>query len=374
MKIHVMDPGLKTAGGHEHDWDTRIANYLVTAGHDVAVYVHAQAQPAVLRGFAAAVSVKRLFSINPYLGGEFFDPICGEIQRQLVGATTVAKELKTVERADLWVWPTAFAYQLRGCALADIDVAMSFCLHTPPEIELGLFEWTESGGWWRVAAKSLQGASRRIATIGSIEAECFSSFLPFIGELGPVHLPMPFDGTPSRRTQLKTVGILGAYRDDQGSPLIGNLVARCLQAGFKVVVQADRVVPPALRDNADVTVTGYDGIFADKVERCDLVVAPYRADKYSGGRGSGVIWQAIASGVPCVAPRYSTPGRTLAGIGSASFFSELSIAGISEAICDAQNSYSSLADAAFRGAIEYRRHNGLAKFVDAMLPGAPSQK
>lgn len=368
MKILVMDPGLRTAGGHEHDWDTRIANHLAASGHDVGVYVHAQAQPAALRGFETTVAVKRLFSINPYLGGEYFDPICGDIQRQLVGAVTVARELKGVERADLWIWPTAFAYQLRGCALTDTDVAMSFCLHTPPEIELGLFEWTESGGWWRVAAKSLQNANRHVAAIGSIEEECFSSFLPFIGELGLRHFPMPFDGAPSRRTQLKTVGILGAYRDDQGSSMVGSLIARCLRAGLKILVQSERVVPPALKSHPDVTVTGYDGSFPDKVERCDLVAAPYRAEKYSGGRGSGVIWQAIASGVPCVAPRYSTPGRTLAGIGSAAYFSVPSAAGVFEAICEAQNNYSSLADAAFRGAVEYEQGNGLAKFVDAIVP------
>lgn len=368
MKIHVMDPGLKTAGGHEQDWDRRIANYLAASGHDVAVYAHAQAQPAALRGFDTAVTVKRLFSINPYLAGEFYDPICGDIQRQLVGAMTIAKELRSVERADLWIWPTAFAYQLRGCALTDTDAAMSFCLHTPPEIELRLFEWTESGAWWRMAAKSLQGANRRIAAIGSIEDECLSSFLPFIGELGPQHLPLPFDGTPSRRMQLKTVGILGTYRDDQGSSLIGSLITRCLQAGFKILVQAERVVPPALKGNPDVTVAGYDGSFPSKVERCDLVVVPYRADKYSGGRGSGVVWQAIASGVPCVAPRYSTPGRTLAGIGSATFFSGLSVAAVFEAIREAQSAYSSLAEAALRGAMEFRKGNSLARFVDAILP------
>jgi hypothetical protein len=369
MKINLLDPGLIEVGGHHHDWDTRIANFLIGLGHEVSVYAHARALPDALLGFESAVRIERLFVVDPYAILSELDPSCGDIQRQLFRTKMVLSDLKRVERADLWLWPTAFAYQLRGCAAVDTDVQISACLHTPPADDLAL-PFAETGVWWRMAAKSLRATGRRILTIGTIEADGLTSFQPFIGELEPIHVPMPIDGTPSRRAELKTIGFLGEHRDEQGRHLVGELIDCCLKAGFKVYTQTDRIVPAVLRHHSGLTLLGYDGDFPSKVERCDLIVAPYRWDKYNSGRGSGVIWHAIASGIPCVAPSGSTPGRALARIGSASAFSGLSVASVFDAILHAQKAYPVLTEAAFRGAQEYRQQNGIARFVDVMINGS----
>jgi hypothetical protein len=370
MKINLLDPGFGVASGHHYDWNTRIAKHLVASGHEVSVYAHVQAQPAALLGFDSKVRVDPLFEMMPYVGTFDFDPICGEIQRQLVGTRSIINDLEKVGPADHWLWPTAFAYQLRACALIDTRATMSFCLHTPPDNGSGIPRHAESGAWWRMAAKSLRSTPNRVLAIGSVEAECVPSFLSFMGELNPVHLPMPIDGTPTRRTELKAVGFLGGQRAAQGRHLIGDLITRCLSAGFKVLTQEDESVPAALRLHPNLTVLGFRGDFPSKVERCDLLVAPYVADVYRAGRGSGVVWQAIASGVPCVAPLHSCPGRSLEDVGSGSFFSELSANSVFEGILYAQKSYPVLADAAFRGAKEYCEHNGLSRFIDVMINGA----
>jgi hypothetical protein len=370
MKINLFDPGLLRARGHHYDWDTRIANYLIASGHEVSVYAHVQARSAPLIGFDSLVRLEPVFEMSPYIDKSYFDPICGEIQRQLLMTRLIINHLEKMEHADHWLWPTAFAYQLRACAMMDTRAAMSFCLHTAPDNGSGIPRHAESGAWWRLAAKSLRSLPRPLLTIGSVEIECVSPFLSFIGDLNPIHLPMPVDGSPTRRTELRTIGFLGTQRDTQGRHLIGDLIARCLSAGFKVLTQEDEMVPDTLRLHPNLTVLGFEGDFPSKAERCDLLVVPYDRDVYVAGHGSGVVWQAIASGVPCVAPLHSCPGRSLERVGSVSFFSELSANSVFDAILHAQKSYPILADAAFRGAQEFREHNGLSRFVDVMINGS----
>src|SRR5579859_735539 len=107
MRVYVLDPGLIYVRGHQHDWDTRIANKLAELGHDVAFFANQQARPNALLGFDGRVRVEAHFRLDPYAAPERFDPICGEIERQLLGAQSVANDLNKLSPADLWLWPTA---------------------------------------------------------------------------------------------------------------------------------------------------------------------------------------------------------------------------------------------------------------------------
>jgi glycosyltransferase involved in cell wall biosynthesis len=372
MRVYVLDPALIYVRGHQHDWDTRIANHLAELGHDVGFYANVKAKPDAVLGFDKRVRVERLFRHDPLAAPEWFDPICGEIERQLRGAQSIAADLSKLPPADIWLWPTAFSFHLRGCAAVDTNAKISACLQLPPDTGFGL-PFAEPGPWWRFSAKQLSRANGRVRTVGTLEPECLAAFQHYLGDLDPILLPIPYDGTPSRRTELKTVGFVGGRRFEQGIHLIGGTIARCIESGLKVLTQSDEYVPAHLKRHQDLTVLDHRGDFAAKVERCDLVIAPYRWSEYTGGRGSGVVYQAIASGVPCVAPYASSPGRTLSRIGSGSLFNEFNSAGIVKAIENARSNYPSLAEAAYRGALEWREHNGLEKFVDAMINGTKHQ-
>lgn len=368
MRVHVLDPGLIYVRGHQHDWDTRIANHLAELGHEVGFYANRQARPNALLGFDARVHLDRHFRIDPYARAEMFDPICGEIERQLLGAQSIANDLTRLPPADLWLWPTAFSFQLRACAAVESSAKISACLQMPPDTGFGL-PFAEPGPWWRFSAKRLGRANGRVRTVGTLEPECLAAFQHFLGDLDPILLPVPYDGTPVRHAELKTVGFVGGRRFEQGMHLIGDTIKKCLESGVKVLTQSDEYVPQPLKQHPDLTVLDHRGDFPAKVECCDLIIAPYKWSEYTGGRGSGVVYQAIASGIPCVAPYASSPGRTLSRIGSGSLFNEFNSAGIFKAIEHARANYPALADAAYRGALEWREHNGLEKFVDVMING-----
>lgn len=371
MKINLLDPGLVRAGGHHHDWDRRIANLMAARGHEVRVYAYAQASAEAVEGFADAVRIEKLFRMDPYLPPERFDPVCGEIERQMVGRETIVQDLRQVAPADLWLWPTLFSYQLWATAMLRPQAAISACLLLFPG-QVTEFAHAEPGPWWRFASKAVRVANLDIRTIGIPEAEGLNAYLPFLDDLDPVQVPIPVDGEPLKRTSLETIGFFGARpRDEHGSGLVPLLIGRCLKEGFKVVTQDAELLPPRLKAHPALTVLGHEGEFPEKLARADLVVMPYQWHKYLG-RGSGIAYQAMASGVPCVAPKGASFSRTLAGLGSASLFSDLSLDGVFGAIARARQNYSTLADAAFRGALDWRKKHGLAKFVDAMVEGPPA--
>ncbi|MDR3499359.1 MAG: hypothetical protein P4L72_09045 [Parvibaculum sp.] len=371
MKINLMDPGLKGAGGHHYDWDRRIANLLAASGHEVRVYAFARADIDKLDGFARDVQVEKLFRMDPYVRPLQFDPISGTIERMLVGRQLIGEDLQKVAEADLWLWPTLFCHQLLGCAAAKPVAAISGCIDMPPAGDLPL-PHAEPGPWWRFAANSLRQRGHVIRALGSGEAEEVSAFLPFIGDLDPCRLPVPVDGTPRERRELKTVGFFGSKpRDEHGSHVVGALIELCLRDGLDVVTQAGDLVPAAMRSHPQLKHLDNAGEFPGKLESCDLVVAPYRWEMYVA-RGSGTLWQAMASGVPCVAPAGASISRTMARAGSVSLFSELSPRAVFAAIQHAKQNYAALAAAALRSALEWPEQNGLARYVDVMTNGRRS--
>lgn len=364
MKINLLDPGHISAGGHNYDWNQRIANELARRGHEVRLYIGAQATPEMKKGYAPGISVTPLFQTNPYVPASAYDPVSGEVERQIGGTRQIASELQSVAPADLWLWPTAFAYQLRACSIVPVEAEISACVHIPPSNELRI-PYSEPGEWWRFAARSLIASGRRIRAIGPAEPDGLNLFQPYIGMLNLKPLPIPFDGTPRARNTLKTIGFFGnRLRSEQGLGLKPQLVSDCLQAGFKIITQMENSLSPEIAAHPNLTLLDGEGSFAEKLEACDLVVAAYRWDTYVG-RNSGVVSQALASGVPCVAPDGASFSRML-GQGAV-FFSELRAPAILEAIQKAQASYPALASAAFDNAQAWRKSHGIAHFVDAMI-------
>jgi hypothetical protein len=363
-----MDPGLKRAAGHHYDWDTRIANFLAASGHEVRVYIFAGADDSPLAGFDRAVRVRKLFRMDPYALPSQFDPVSGAIEKMLIGRRLIGDDLLKVEPADLWIWPTLFCHQLLGCVQARPAAAISGCIDMPPASDFPL-PHAEPGPWWRLAAKGLREAACTVRAIGAGQEESVAAYRPFIGELDPVCIPVPVDGAPRKRSELKTVGFFGAKpRDEHGSHLVGPLIELCLNAGLSVVTQAGDLVPAPSRNHPRLTLTDNHGDFPEKLESCDLVVAPYRWEKYVA-RGTGTMWQAMASGVPCVAPAGASVAGEMARAGSAVLFTELSPQGVFTAIKSARENYPAIASAAYRGADEWRERNGLRKFADAMING-----
>jgi hypothetical protein len=357
VEVHLLDPGMIGAGGHNTDWNIQIANRVADLGHSICIYANKRAKNGVERGMQPAVGFQPHFRMDPYLSPQKIDPVSGQIEKYLIGADLIAKDLQLIPDADLWIWPTVFAHQMMGCAEAKPRVPMSFGLHYPPQL---------SAAWWRIAAKRFHSSGHKVRTIGCILPELVSGYREILTGMDPVVLPVPIDGTPLCHTSLRTVGLLGKARPEKGRQHYQGIVKHCLQRGFHVLVQDDSVLQIKQKLSPRTECISYQVSFDALVSRCDLVVVPYDREKYRE-RGSGIVWQAMASGTPCVAPSEASFSTRLQQQDSAILYNGDDTTAILRAIDRAADNYTLLGQAASEAAQQWQQTQGIARYVAAML-------
>lgn len=362
MKIHLLDPGLALRVGHHFDLDLKLARWLAQAGHQVQVYAHAQVAPEVLQAFEPVARVAPLFRASTYYDPRRYDPIAGELVAYLNQSRVLAQDLQSVSAADLWLWPTITAAQLNACATTANNVPVAGCVHTEARAPLH----PHGDMWWRHALLAAHRAGMNLR-LGALEEEMRFDYQPLMEQGVFQCWPHYFDGIAPAgpRQQLRRIGFFGHQRSEKGAALIPALVKALAERGFDVVVQ-DSLQHFGLGSGPRVTVLGFVDDLAEAVSACDLVVLPYDPESYRR-KASGILLDALASGVPVVAPFGTLPGRWIDKTGAGTQFMRAEAAHILQAIELAQNNFGTIAKAAAQTAVDWRGRFGVAQFARALL-------
>ena len=362
MKINYIDPALKRKGGHHADWCARIVGSLGKT-HVVRVYAHRGVEAGIRRLLAGTAEVIPHFHVNPYSKPN--QAASARYRPNLVPETTLflAAELRRLEAADLWLWPTLFAHQLSAMALAGPECPITACIHWAPEARTGGIDsniWRHGGN----LAKKFELCLKVGVTIPEL-AQPYSSLL---GE-EVAALPILVDALPdvALRQDLRRIGFFGQQRGSKGIAVLPELIRRLHGKGYELIVQDSG---NKLRNQAlpGVRYLGYVPDLGEEIGRCDLVVAPYVPEDYRT-QGSGIVWEAIARGVPVAVTADTSPGRFIEGIGAGVTFTSLDPESICSAVAATAASYARLAEAAYRAAMDWPEHHGTSRFVAAMMAG-----
>ena len=362
MRINLMDASLQEPGGHPHDIDLLLTKAMTRMGHDVHVYCHVDATAAVQKDYAQIASLTPLFTIDPYKSPKPFNVELGNIVKNLDGSLVTASELTKTRNADVWLWPSIYAHQVLACAFTKSTSLISGCIHHPP-----YFFSRGDPAWWQYAFMQAQAAQLNLK-MSMIEPETRYPFLPLTVD-GVLHLaPYPNDGCPiaAPREEVKRIGVFGAQRQEKGEALLIPLLKKLSTQGYKVILQDSNKDEQQLDHIEGVDYLGYVSNLTDEIAKCDLVLAPYRAEAYYK-RGSGIVMNAIACGVPVVAPEGSAPGRFIQQTGAGVLFNQYTLNSIEIAIQLAIDNYASLAYAAYSASNNWQKTNGVDKFVQAMI-------
>lgn len=361
LKINLLDPGLTSVAGHHFDIDLRVARQLLQDGHELHVYAHASASKAIIDEMSTIAPISRLFRAGPYDIPSRFDPVAGELLVYQNQSTVLAQDLTKVAEADLWLWPSIFAPQLNACASASRGVPIAGCVHTDVQAE----EWPSGAMFWRHALLRAQRAGMPLR-LGAIEPEHRYGFLPLTTDDRFELFPIPHEGSPRPQVseRLATVGFLGHQRREKGVLLVSEIVKRLLEQGYQVVFQ-DSANRQFLPEHAALTRIGFVPRIGDAIAKCDLVVLPYDPARYRS-KGSGILWESLATGVPVVAPFGTAPGRWIEATGAGTLFSHANADAITGAIRRAGEVYPTIARAAAQVAREWPKRHGVERFVRAM--------
>jgi hypothetical protein len=365
MKINILDAGLCYQVGHHYDYDLKLAKHYAQAGHDVHVYGHAGMSPEVREEFGRLGGVSSLFRTHPYRPAEEFDWYAGEVVKYGRESAIIAEDLRSVRGAGIWIWPTMIAQQLKACAMVAPKAAVVGCVYWEPGVEARSVE----AMLWRDALLSAEEAGLRF-TLASVEAELRHRFMPIVPNGRFAILPHPVDGPPlpEAKTGLKRIGFFGHQRAEKGLSMMEPLLTRLVSDGYQITFHnSDKDLP--VPNVPGVDMLDYVEDIAVPIAACDLIALPYDVQQYRA-RGSGILMECLALGVPVTAPVGTLPGRIVERFGLGPLFPANSEQPIYQAIKAAERNYAAYAANAHRAAGEFCKWNGVARFASALLAAA----
>lgn len=126
-----------------------------------------------------------------------------------------------------------------------------------------------------------------------------------------VRLPCPYDNEtqiqPLKASDKLRVGFFGWMRQERGGHLKSDIISRCVAAGFKVTDTSNSNLEVR---GGNVNSHRYVDSLGAKMKECDIVVWPSDAESYLL-RTSGIVFHALANGIPLVVPENCRPSEIL---------------------------------------------------------------
>lgn len=362
MHINLMDPGLHSFAGHHFDLDLKIARLLSGQGHKVHVYAQNAASQAVISALEPFANITPLFRVRPYADLRTVDPYAGELIGYTQQSQTLAADIRSTAKADVWLWPTIMASQLHACAGISQDVLVSGCIHMP----FNVGDPKNGAMWWRHALLAASQSNMHLR-IGAMEPDQRYDFLPLTADGAFELFPHFYQGAPitTPKSKLKTIGFFGQQRAVKGGSLLPQLASKLISQGYQVVLHDSQQELTGMKETG-AKVLGFVEDLATEISKCDLVVLPYSQEKYRK-RGSGILLDSLASGVPAVVPFDTIPGRWVDRTGAGIQFPSEGGQWVLAAIEEARRKFPQIAQAAYETSQQWKNQYGPEQFVAGML-------
>lgn len=359
MRLAIADPGLATPIGHHFDHAVLLCRALVRSGVEVDVHGFVQPMDGVAQALArAGASYVPAFPVYAYAKPATADS--DEAWRLHAGSALAA--LPSLEKYDAVFWPTTTPAQ--AIAIAE----------RPPlaRTVLGLDgHFRRSGPHGAaiigVAAAQMAGLGAPVQ-FGAYDLRIAQISGPLLHPFLPGRLPAAVDGPPllRRRSGLRRIGFMGSQRAERGVDAIPLLAQALLAHGFEVTIQDARGQAGVGLSHPRLQVLGYAPDFAAAIDDCDAILWHGESARYRD-RPSGVVWQAIACGVPIIMPSQGVPAQIALAKGSAIFFHRMTVDDAAAAAVALRARYSAAEELAHARALAWAQSEGSDALAAALL-------
>ena len=364
MKINIIDPGMINWAGHHADINLRVAQNLQNRGNLVKIFAdkHFLYNDTKIR-------IEPFFNNGPYKIKKKIQQVGAiddQIEAFLIEANIFSESLKIIDSADITFFPTLFHYQLLSIGFRHQHLGKIFgCIHSgPSKSNMVDFEL------WRIALNSVR--SNADLRLGVLETELGDAFdeLFSSSSIKFERFAIPHDGAHDETFEngLMTIGILGHQRPDKKIELIPSLVSNITKLGFKIIIQ-DSLPNSSIKfgkENPNIEFFGHVESMGKLIKRCSIVLLNYDYDVYQT-QGSGIAWEALASGVPILAPKGTSVGKLLRKFSCGEVFDSSNSESVYTMLILMQNNYKQYLIDAQKAKEKYHLKHGTRRFVDYIL-------
>jgi glycosyltransferase involved in cell wall biosynthesis len=405
MRLIYLDPGLLSNLGHHANSCRTFTAELRRRGIEVHVFTHADL-PLALQQELRATPLFRAYTYWVNDG----DPMSGWLNAFSISArvttediATIAARLGGIRPDDVVYLNSAQAAQLHGLSgwLATltpanmpeavlefgVDPGLDVVSIAPGNIQVSLRDPREDARsvLYRFAACQMAPAVREHLHLTTFDVDASSAYQSLLG-LPVSTMPVPREGhwNPARATApaKPTVAFLGHQRGEKGYHLVPAIVreilrlrphVRCLVHNGNItdLSEADRELERMASQDPERVILDLAAADRDewqrRLDRSDLIVLPYYPPRFALSY-SAVACEAIACGIPYVAPANTTMARQQRNFGCVdATFAEWTPSSIADAVANLVDRLPEALRAAANGAAAWQRTQGVRHTVDALL-------
>ena len=333
----------------------------------IDLYVHADVDAAVIEKFKGLATVYPHFRDYAYkIGQDTSDQITNEFYTIVTKANLLAEDLKNIPSTqdNIWLWPTLLGYQLFALGMVAPKCQVHACIHFEKYFQFPFL----GKSIWHYAFNHVKAAQTNIK-IGVTTKELlwqFQKLTTYPIEVLPVN--HGFDADRVQRKKLRKIGFFGHQHKRKGISMLPGLVKSLLISGYEIVIQdSGNVITGEVGAKQDrIALLPYVDDFAKAMSPCDLIVMPYQKESYRF-MGSGILWEAVASGIPVVVPAHTTLANIIEETGGGVCFDFETIDSVLDAIDRASKNYDQIAKDAYDSSAVWLQTNGVKKFVEKFL-------
>lgn len=364
-KVNIIDPGMFQYAGHPYDINRRLAIKLMENNCEVTVYSH---RSFAKRAADSQINICPLFEHSPYMVSERqLSPVSNSPSLSVFhfAANAFIRELDNVKPADVNVFPTLFSYQLMAIGLCKKGLSNVFgMLHKSPS------HYKPDGKTlWSLAQLGAVNKAKSL-TLGVLEPELFLEYEAILTSGYELEIfPIPHDGTRSEGVKkiMKTIGLLGHQHDRKGLSHIKSTINNLLNMGFNVIVQdSGNSLAKTNYSHPRLKIIGYVESIGDLIQECDVIFLDYDPNIYRF-QGSGIAWEAIASGIPIIVPRGTSMSRWVHDYNCGETFCSSSEEIKFRCFKKIKEFYPEYAKACKSASEKYHRYHGTQRLVDRLL-------
>lgn len=356
---------MSSFAGHHADINLRLAHALISRGHQVTIYANTFFPSANLDLKIAPLTTDYPYDIVHTIAKN--ESLEHQIKAFQLEASGFSNNLKNVDSADITIFPTLLDYQLFSIGEWQHDLGrLIACIHADP-IQFN----SHGAALWKMAFDNCSRKKDSLM-IGTLEPEVCLAYKSLVSHnaIDIKMFPIPHDGGIVRdeENQLRTIGILGHQRPDKGFDSIPRVVTRLIQSGFRVIVQNSSLVTDnaILKIHPNLEVMGHVENLSDLISRCSLILLNYKKNSYRV-TGSGIAWEALASGVPILAPQGTSIAKLIKQYTCGEVFDSDNNESLHSMITVMQENYPHYKRNSKLARDQYHRTHGTNLFIDFIL-------